>query len=322
MSVRVSSEVWSQSRSKGTARLVLLAIADQAHDDGVTWLGIDKLVVKTNASDKAVRDGVQACVELGELEVRKARRGRSFVNVYRVTVGRISEVDVDYSRLPFELVTAFSHPVDSAGSVAAFSRRNSPGERQGRPVGLADSPGEFFRDQPVDSSAPSRARDSLAEPSSDPSDETSAAAAASLQDLARLLNSETRAATLCHELDQLRPPARVRHAALVDPERALAWIETTKAEARTNPGHFFVTGMDSDGGRGWPSQRGDAWVSASRRRDWATRTAPMLDGEHVDLIIDEWQQAGRVDQIEADQLRELAAASRGETTIAQEGAAA
>lgn len=130
MSARVSGEVWEHSRADGIALLVLLAIADQAGDDGVTWLQVESRSGKKSITSKArcsratAFRAVEQLVESGELQVVKVRRGASFINVYRVVVGRIAGANVDYDRLPFALPHPFgaqSHfetvPTVSSGTV-------------------------------------------------------------------------------------------------------------------------------------------------------------------------------------------------------------
>lgn len=113
MSARVSGEVWQSSQADGTALLVLLALADQAGDDGVTWLQIESsqgkksITAKARCSRATATRAVKWLVDTGELQVVKVRRGTSFINVYRVVVGRIASVSVDYDRLPFALPHRF-----------------------------------------------------------------------------------------------------------------------------------------------------------------------------------------------------------------------
>lgn len=67
MSVESSTLVWMHSRSKGTARLVLLAIAD--HDgDGGAWPSIETLMRKAGQIDRrAVQRAISKLEELGEI---------------------------------------------------------------------------------------------------------------------------------------------------------------------------------------------------------------------------------------------------------------
>ena len=52
MSARVSNEVWQHSKAEGTALLVMLAIADQAGDDGVTYIQVESRSGKMSISSK------------------------------------------------------------------------------------------------------------------------------------------------------------------------------------------------------------------------------------------------------------------------------
>src|SRR5262249_18117905 len=84
MSVRVMGAVLQQSRATFGARLVLIAIADSAHDDGVAWPSIPSLARRAHVSERAVQYAIRRLIQLGELEVTE-RRGSS--NSYRVLVG-------------------------------------------------------------------------------------------------------------------------------------------------------------------------------------------------------------------------------------------
>jgi hypothetical protein len=88
VAIEVMTWVWKNSRSKNTARLVLLAIADCARADGShAFPSNPELREKANASERAVQDSIKALVELGELEVQY-NRGPKGVNLYRVIMTR------------------------------------------------------------------------------------------------------------------------------------------------------------------------------------------------------------------------------------------
>lgn len=60
-------------------KLVLLALADWANDDGVCWPSIKKLVEKTDASERTIQRAVSALVEKGHLtRVETLGRGVSY----------------------------------------------------------------------------------------------------------------------------------------------------------------------------------------------------------------------------------------------------
>jgi hypothetical protein len=76
--------VWERSRSRNAARLVLLAIADNAHDDGAqAWPSIATIVRKTALGERSVQRAITELVKLGELEV-KQNGGPGLCNLYRI----------------------------------------------------------------------------------------------------------------------------------------------------------------------------------------------------------------------------------------------
>jgi hypothetical protein len=116
MSIRVLDEVLERSAASGHDLCVLVALADAAHHDGVTWLPIEaepptrSIMSRAHCSRAKAFTAIEALRdELRELQMVKVRRGRSFINVYRVVVGSIGELPVDVNRLPFDLpADAFS----------------------------------------------------------------------------------------------------------------------------------------------------------------------------------------------------------------------
>jgi hypothetical protein len=80
MSTAATSAVFRHSASKGSARLVLLAMADEANDQGLltayrrsqSWLGR-----KANVDSGTVRRAIAALVELGEVVVLATGDGRA-----------------------------------------------------------------------------------------------------------------------------------------------------------------------------------------------------------------------------------------------------
>lgn len=84
MSVRVISWVWERSRAEGTDRLVLLAIADSANDDGGNaWPSVATLAGKAKVSERTVQRSIRALVLLGEVSVDQ-NAGWHGTNVYTV----------------------------------------------------------------------------------------------------------------------------------------------------------------------------------------------------------------------------------------------
>lgn len=85
MSIEVMSWVWKKSVATGTDKFVLLAIADNAWDDGSNaWPSINTISRKTGLSIRTVQRCIQNLHDLGELQTMD-RPGHS--NLYRVIMG-------------------------------------------------------------------------------------------------------------------------------------------------------------------------------------------------------------------------------------------
>lgn len=84
MSVKAMTWVWDHSKSKKNERLVLLAIADCASEDGSNaYPSIAELMRKTGLSERGVQGAIGNLVRLGELFVA-ANAGPRGCNRYRV----------------------------------------------------------------------------------------------------------------------------------------------------------------------------------------------------------------------------------------------
>lgn len=83
MSIKVTNWVWIRSESRNGARLVLLALADRADDDGFAWPSIEDLCERTKLSPRAVQKAITNLVELGELKVESGG-GRRVRNRYTI----------------------------------------------------------------------------------------------------------------------------------------------------------------------------------------------------------------------------------------------
>ncbi|MGW1102762.1 helix-turn-helix domain-containing protein [Streptomyces sp. NPDC002540] len=83
MSIKVTNWVWARSESRNGARLVMLALADRADDNGFCWPSIDDLAERTRLSPRAVQKGIATLVKNGELNVENGG-GRHRSNRYRI----------------------------------------------------------------------------------------------------------------------------------------------------------------------------------------------------------------------------------------------
>ncbi|MFF4863487.1 helix-turn-helix domain-containing protein [Streptomyces sp. NPDC001231] len=85
MSVDAREWVWKHSSSRGTARLVLLSVADRVPDEQcAAWASLSSLIERTNASRTAVRDALTSLVQSGELKVLDHLQGPQRTTAYRL----------------------------------------------------------------------------------------------------------------------------------------------------------------------------------------------------------------------------------------------
>ena len=83
MSIKVSVEVWASSSTKASSRLVLLALADYADDDGHCYPSIARLAVKCVLTERNVQLILRHLEQSGELVTQRGA-GRGNVNAYWV----------------------------------------------------------------------------------------------------------------------------------------------------------------------------------------------------------------------------------------------
>ena len=72
MSIKVSTYVWEHSKQKGTALLLMLAIADHAHDDGGgAYPSVQTLAKKSRTTTRNVRLLLPKLEAAGELDIKR-----------------------------------------------------------------------------------------------------------------------------------------------------------------------------------------------------------------------------------------------------------
>ncbi|WP_411574229.1 hypothetical protein [Streptomyces fradiae] len=85
MSHDVRAWVWDHSRSKGTARLILVLIADRCVDDRcIAYASVTALMKRANASRTAVRAALDKLIASGELvwlDDRQGPRGERYYHL-------------------------------------------------------------------------------------------------------------------------------------------------------------------------------------------------------------------------------------------------
>lgn len=76
------TKVWKLTHLGSTDKLVLLALADNANDNGVCWPSVPRIADKASLSDRAVRNSIARLQSDGQIQIEE-RYGRS--NVFTIT---------------------------------------------------------------------------------------------------------------------------------------------------------------------------------------------------------------------------------------------
>lgn len=96
MSSEAREWVWEHSSSRGTARLVLLSIADRVADEQcVSWASLSSLAKRTCASVSTVREAIDRLVDGGELEQLDDLAGPQRSTVYRLPLAAKAAADAE-----------------------------------------------------------------------------------------------------------------------------------------------------------------------------------------------------------------------------------
>jgi Helix-turn-helix domain len=86
MSIRIMTQVWERSQHKGTELLLMLAIADNANDQGLAYPSKKTLAKKTRLSVRQVQRLIQVVARSRELQVSVGTGPRG-CNEYRIHLG-------------------------------------------------------------------------------------------------------------------------------------------------------------------------------------------------------------------------------------------
>ena len=99
MSVRASSWAWSLDEVMGSEALVLLALADQANDEGFCWPSQEKLAPKARQSVSTLRRSLRSLEKMGLLTTitRSSTRGRRS-NLYLLHIGAKPDLSMKSAR--------------------------------------------------------------------------------------------------------------------------------------------------------------------------------------------------------------------------------
>ncbi|CAL9361758.1 hypothetical protein SUDANB105_00681 [Streptomyces sp. enrichment culture] len=128
--------VWEHSSSRGTARLVLLSIADRVADEQcIAWASLASLAERANASRSTVREALDRLLDSGELEQLDDFQGPQRSTVYRLPLAAEAVAEA----MTQQETDGASAPTDDASASPAL--RISALRRYGiRPREVPDAP--------------------------------------------------------------------------------------------------------------------------------------------------------------------------------------
>ncbi len=75
MSIKVMTRIWEHAQHKGSALLLLLALADYANEEGICWPSIETLAAKIRMSERQTQRMLRDLIVRGDVYAQ-AGRGR------------------------------------------------------------------------------------------------------------------------------------------------------------------------------------------------------------------------------------------------------
>ena len=99
MSVKIMTEVFADSDLKSMEKLVMLALADNANDEGYCYPSINNIVEKTSMSNKTIIKHINNLIAIGKLKSKK-RNSKNTTNGGK----RLSTIYVVYPKKYFKLL--------------------------------------------------------------------------------------------------------------------------------------------------------------------------------------------------------------------------
>jgi len=95
MSIRIMSKVFEQSKTKGAARLVLLALSDNASDEGECYPSIATVARKAAVSEITTREYLHAFEKIGLITIKgRVVKGAQSSNTYKINADKIGSDDI------------------------------------------------------------------------------------------------------------------------------------------------------------------------------------------------------------------------------------
>lgn len=119
MSVYASGWAWAQNVGSPVGKLVLIALADYADDDGLCWPGFAHVAEKAECSELTVKRQVKALEDAGLLVRTRRRRTNGTLGSYDITLS-----------VPPKTTRYQTRPVDASSHDQVSERSSGPGIRE------------------------------------------------------------------------------------------------------------------------------------------------------------------------------------------------
>jgi hypothetical protein len=102
MSIRAMQAVWDHSAQQGSRLLLMLALADYADDEGMSWPKLATLAQKCRCSRGYIKTMIGDLKEAGEVQVieRHVEGGGNMSNLYKLTVLGVTAVSPGVTPVP------------------------------------------------------------------------------------------------------------------------------------------------------------------------------------------------------------------------------
>jgi Helix-turn-helix domain len=127
MSIAIMTQVWQRSQHKGSELLLLLAIADNANDQGVAYPSVRTLAKKTRLSARQVKRLIKVVELSGELRV-SYETGPRGCNEYSILLGGDKMSPDEINRC---------HPGSKGGDIAVSPKPETKPKREEKTFSLS-----------------------------------------------------------------------------------------------------------------------------------------------------------------------------------------
>jgi DNA-binding MarR family transcriptional regulator len=134
MSIAIMTRVWSESQHKGSELLLLLAIADNANDQGIAYPSVRTLAKKTRLHPHHVKKLLRVLEASGEL-VTHIGTGPRGCNEYQIKLS----TEEGSNLLP--RMKSTGSPQDQKGVVRGLPEPNTKPKREEKPFSLSRDDG-------------------------------------------------------------------------------------------------------------------------------------------------------------------------------------